>query len=386
VIAYDDEQSRALANLESYYAQWLAAARDLDGPYKGSMRWKVVGGKQYLYHRLSNTPLAEQSLGRRTGAVEARFVAFQRGKAEALARHARALAESERFAKVARALRLGLVPSQAARLLRHFDRRAMLGELLMVVGTIAMTAYESHAGARLFTGFDATQDFDMAWRGADSLRLQAPPPVSLLGTLREIDPLFTKNTERGFQAVSGKYEVEILAAPSALASFPKNDLVPLGGMVEQEWLLLGRPVRHVLAASDGTPAPIVAPDPRWMALHKLWLSQKRGRQAVKRPKDQAQGLLLMRAVLAAMPDYPIDAEFVAQVPEELRGYLKTAVAWAEANPTAAASGEDVFAGVNLRAIAPGVRRKIMRSDASNLTYDPAYEAGAKSVGARRKAP
>ena len=159
---FDDEQNRALANLQAYYEQWAATARELDGAYKGSMRWKAVTGKQYLYHRIRASPLVETSLGRRAPATEARMIAFQRGKAAATARYGRALAQLSRFAKVARALGLGLVPAPAARLLRHFDRRAMLGPLLLVVGTIAMSAYEVEAGARIFRGFDGTQDFDLA--------------------------------------------------------------------------------------------------------------------------------------------------------------------------------------------------------------------------------
>ena len=76
---FDDEQNRALANLQAYYEQWVAAVRELDGPYKGSMRWKVVTGKQYLYHRVMASPLIETSLGRRAPATEARMIAFQRG-------------------------------------------------------------------------------------------------------------------------------------------------------------------------------------------------------------------------------------------------------------------------------------------------------------------
>ena len=235
-----------------------------------------------------------------------------------------------------RALGLGLAPSPAARLLRHFDRRGMLGPLLVVVGTIAMSAYEVEAGARIFSGFDATQDFDLAWRGLDALQLQTTAPVSLLGTLREVDPLFTRNTGRAFQAVSGKYEVEILAAPSTWASFPKGDLVPIPGMAEQEWLLPGTPLRHVIGAVNGTPAAVVAPDPRWMSLHMLWLSHKPQRQATKKPKDQAQGLLLMRAVIERMPAYPLDEAFLSMVPTELKAYLRMGVDWALANRSAPA--------------------------------------------------
>jgi hypothetical protein len=370
---FDDEQNRAIANLEAYYAQWLVSARELDGRYKGSMRWKPVGGRQYLYHRVSATPLVDTSLGRRTPATEQRMIEFQRGKAECTTRHRRALAESLRFARVARASGLGLVPGTAARLLRHLDRRGMLGDMLLVVGTIAMSAYEIAAGARLFRGFDATQDFDLAWRGIDALQLQSRSAASLLGTLREVDPLFTKNTERAFQAVSGKYEVEVLAAPSTLASFPKDDLVPIPGMVEQEWLLPGQPLRHVAAAADGTPAPLVVPDPRWMALHKLWLSHKPQRQAAKKPKDQAQGLLLMRAVLAAMPAYPVDDAFVASVPGELKGFLRAGIEWARKNPAlpSQASGDGFgYGGGDVEA---AVLRKLRRSTAAVLAFPANYD-------------
>ena len=276
-----------------------------------------------------------------------------------------------------RALGLGLAPSPAARLLRHFDRRGMLGPLLVVVGTIAMSAYEVEAGARIFSGFDATQDFDLAWRGLDALQLQTIAPVSLLGPLREVDPLFTRNTGRAFQAVSGKYEVEILAAPSTWASFPKGDLVPIPGMAEQEWLLLGTPLRHVIGAVDGTPAAVVAPDPRWMSLHKLWLSQKPQRQATKKPKDQAQGLLLMRAVIECMPAYPLDEAFISAVPAELKAYLRMGVDWALANrsvPAGDVAGDEFNALAPAR-IAPGLLRRIRRVAAAVPAFETAYDAG-----------
>lgn len=384
MVLFDDEQNRAIANLRTYYDQWVSAARELAGIYQGSVRWKTVGGHQYLYHRISNTPLVEPSLGRRSPATEQKMIAFQQGKAAVATRYHRALAEATRFAKVARALGLGVAPSQAARLLRHFDRKAMLGNLLLVVGTIAMSAYEVEAGMRIFEGFDATQDFDLTWRGIDALQLQSTQPISLLGTLREVDPLYTKNTERGFQAVSGKYEVEILAAPSTLASFPKDDLVPLPGMAEQEWLLMGNPVRHVVSAADGTPAPIVAPDPRWMALHKLWLSQEPQRQSAKKPKDQAQGLLLLRAVIESMPNYPINEGFVAGTPPELMGFLRMGVEWVRENPSKPkGSGPgDEFTQSGKSNLEAAVLRKIRRTAAAVPAFAANYDVDAPESSLR----
>ncbi len=105
---------------------------------------------------------------------------------------------------------------------------------------------------------------------------------------------------------------------------------------EQEWLLLGRQVDHVVIARDNAPARIVAPDPPYFALHKLWMAEKEGRNPLKRSKDEKQGLLLLDAVAEAMPHYRLDDDFVAGLPDALRPHFdrwraqwrgETAAAW-----------------------------------------------------------
>ena len=364
---YDDEQRRILANLDTYYENWASAQRELDGKYKGSMRWKLVKGRQYLYHRVSDSPLREKSLGprfkgenvlppeeadsdsgREQTPTERFLIEFLQGKSDATRRAQAASREAARFASLARVLKLATVPGTTAALLRHFDRLGMLGNTLLAVGTVAMPAYEIAAGRRLFDGFETTQDFDLSWQGwSASLQFHVGPgrnemgqqPLGVLAALKRFSPRYTKNLERGFQATNGSFEVEVLAAPSTLDSYPNDDLVLLPGLTEQEWLLNGNPVRRVAVALDGTPAPIVAPDPRWMALHKLWLSQKAQRKAEKKPKDQAQGLLLMRALLWNLAEYPIDKEFVGSVPVELQGFLRTSIEWVLAHPYLAETDE-----------------------------------------------
>src|SRR3546814_7382256 len=71
--------------------------------------------------------------------------------------------------------------------------------------------------------------------------------------------------------------------------FRKDQPKPIP-LPEQEWLLLGRQVDHVVIARDNAPARIVAPDPRYFALHKLWMAEKAGRNPLKRPKDEKQGM------------------------------------------------------------------------------------------------
>ena len=86
---------------------------------------------------------------------------------------------------------------------------------------------------------------------------------------------------------------------------------------EQEWLLRGRPVDRVIICADGSPARIVAPDPRWFALQKMWMSEQGKRNPLKRPKDARQAKALLDAVSMTMPQYPLDEAFRTSLPDEL---------------------------------------------------------------------
>jgi hypothetical protein len=137
--------------------------------------------------------------------------------------------------------------------------------------------------------------------------------------LKAVDATSTLNTERTFQARNaGAYEVELLIAPSRAAARGRLDKPRPIPLPEQEWRLLGRPVDQVVACRNATAARIVAPDPRWFALHKLWLSRQDKRNPFKRRKDREQGLGVLDAVSAAMPHYPLDDSFSAATPAELQ--------------------------------------------------------------------
>jgi hypothetical protein len=77
----------------------------------------------------------------------------------------------------------------------------------------------------------------------------------------------------------------------------------------------------VVCGRNGTPARIVAPDPRWFALHKLWMSDQEKRNPLKRPKDRRQGEALLLAVATEMPHYPLNEAFRATLPHELVPYF-----------------------------------------------------------------
>lgn len=308
---FTDEQARTLVNLRQRYEVWIEAEQALFTlPY--DLRRKNVGGRDYLYE-INDRSGNGSSLGRWDDIKGAQFDAYKTEKARLKARSETARAALAESSRLARALRLPLLSSDAGPILREADRRGLLGRELLVVGTNCLAAYAQEAGGLILGAPDETEDFDLAWAAEE-----AASEAALWNLLKAVDPTFTINSERDFQARNAKaYEVELLVAPSRAATIAAKDRPRPIPLPEQEWLLLGRRIGQVVACRDGSPARLVVPDPRWFALHKLWLADKPLRNPLKRPKDRKQGLALLSAVAEAMPHYPLDAAFVAELPEEL---------------------------------------------------------------------
>lgn len=318
---FTPEQDRIRANLADRYGQWLDLRRVAEnGMYR--LVWKTTNGTRYLYETWGREGKG-RSLGPETPGLVERHSQFQADRTDFkldMEEVNKAIAET---ASIYATLRLPMLDRRAAEIFREADIAGMLGTQLLVVGTNAMMAYEMEAGARIFMGFDATADCDLAFGGevvtftaGGSRQLDR----TLLGLLKSIDATYTVNTERSFQALNRRtFEVELLAAPSVIHKLPKGDLVPITGMFEQDWLLKGRTVNQIVCGLDRKPARIICPDPRWMALHKTWLSKQEKRRADKRNKDAEQGKRLFAAVRERMPQYPFDTAFEIEIPEVLSG-------------------------------------------------------------------
>ena len=307
---FTDEQTRALVNLRQRYETWRDAERAMRAlPY--DLRRKRVGDYAYLYE-IRDRSGNGTSLGRWDEDKAGRFAAYRADKAALKARLDSTRPAVEEGARLARALRVPMLASAAGPILREADCRKLLDGQLLVVGTNALLAYAYEAVGGLGLN-DETEDFDLAWAGTEQ-----PDGAPVWEMLKAVDPTFTVNTERTFQARNAaSYEVELLIAPSRAHALGRQDKPHPIPLPEQEWLLLGRPVDQVVACRDATAARIVTPDPRWFGLHKLWLSEKPSRDPFKRRKDREQGSGVLDVTAEAMPHYPLDAGFAAELPPEL---------------------------------------------------------------------
>ena len=165
----------------------------------------------------------------------------------------------------------------------------------------------------------ATRDIDLTWVGQ-----QRPDGPVLWEALKALDATFVVNQERSFQARNrDAKEIELLVGLERLERLERAGAVvgePLHPLPlpEQDWLYRGRPLRRIVCGLDARPAPLLVPDPRWFALHKRWLSDKPGRDPLKRPKDRNQAEGVWAAVRERMPHYPLDEHFTADLPELLQ--------------------------------------------------------------------
>ncbi|MCP3732193.1 nucleotidyltransferase domain-containing protein [Sphingomonas sp. MG17] len=318
---FSEEQARALVNLRQRYEVWMEAERTLAGlPY--DLRRKEVGGRSYLYE-IKDRSGNGKSLGAWSDEHAVRLEAYRAQKSDAKTRRDGSRTPLEETGRLGRALQLPMVANEAGPILREADRRGLLDGALLVVGTNAVPAYSIEAGGLIRELPDETADFDLAWAETEA----SDGEQVLWQMLKAVDRTFTVNTERTFQARNAKaYEVEILVAPSRVATMSRTDRPKPVPLPEQEWLLEGCPVDHVVICRDGSPARIVAPDPRWFALQKLWMADQPKRNALKRGKDAKQGMLLLNAVAEAMPLYPLNDDFERSLPGELAPYF---VRWAE---------------------------------------------------------
>jgi hypothetical protein len=314
---FSDEETRLLVNLEQQYEVWIEAERTVFLlPY--NVKWKTVAGRHYLYEIIDRNGNGK-SLGPRSAENEATFENYHATKRAAIERRDQSRLSLEETCRLYRALRLPMIPAEAAQILREADRRALLGTHLLVIGTNAVPAYFIEAGGRIMNASAETQDFDLAWSAEQTDDRDNP----VWAMLKSVDRTYTVNTERTFQARNAKaYEVELLVAPSRVKTMGRNVRPSPVPLHEQEWLLKGRFVSRVVVARDATPARLLVPDPRWFALQKLWLSEQPKRNPLKRDKDARQGIALLDAVAEAMPQFRMDQAFEAQIPAELDPYYR----------------------------------------------------------------
>jgi hypothetical protein len=323
--ALSEQQSRSYVDLVQVYETYAEVQRQL-GDLDYSLHWKVLRGKTYLFKRLDAKGNG-RVIGPRDPETEQTLTAFRARKSELKSRHASLKARLAEHARLARALHLTRVPRTAAGVLRVLNRHGLLGRNFIVVGTNALYAYEAAAGARFDSAVMDTADVDFLWESRARLSLAADTRgAGLIGILRQADRSFQVARARGFRAATRDgYMVDLLKplprdliGDESRGSIGGDDDLFAAETRNLAWLLSASKFRATAIGMDGFPVPLVVPDPRLFALHKLWLAEQRDREPVKKGRDRAQGRAVLQLLLERLPQYPLDARVLQGLPLEVR--------------------------------------------------------------------
>lgn len=313
-----NEQRRQLIDVLQVFSGFHRASQALQG--MGSLYWQSSKDKRYLYEKRGGV---RKSLGRETPALIKRQKEHEarRSSSEAIAKGLRKRLDD--MAPVNRALRLGRLPSIAARIVRELDREGMLGSHIIVAGTNALFAYEAATGTIIGSEHVATTDADLLWDTSQSLLLAAT------GVKREGIMGILKKVDRSFQADYGMnptnrdgYIVDLLCPETDDFDTMKagSDILAVQ-MIGTDWLLKAPQLEQVVIGEDGWPARMVVPEPRTFALHKAWVSRRSDRQPIKRPRDLAHAHLV-----SALVQKYLQQSFVLKdmpwLPKELKAEAK----------------------------------------------------------------
>lgn len=322
----DGGQIRQLIDTEQLYAAFRQAQTERDQRFRGSVTWKRVRGREYLYRKSGGE---WKSLGRRNDETENIYDRFRSGRSAVRDRLHSLDERIRRMAPVNRAMGLGRVPWVAAKLLRRLERAQLLGRALSVVGTHALYAYERMAGGHFDTAHISTLDIDLLYDSRDRLRFLAPDAREdgLRGILRDADASFQPMTPGGYRAVNDTGFIVDLIMP--MPAPPSRDPGParIGSSPDDmtaaeieglSWLQNSPQVQQTVVDERGFPVRLDVPDPRAFALHKLWVSERPDRDRMKARRDAEQARAVTGLVLRYLPQLRFDDTALGALPQALR--------------------------------------------------------------------
>lgn len=340
---YNDLDARTIReriDMAQLWEAWIETDDVRRHSFRGSIDWEVRGGREYLYSRKRGVV---KSLGPRSPETEQTHTAFHQGREANKARLSNLSVEMDRQAAVLRSLNAGRLPVMAARTLRAFrthDKAAMI----RVIGTNSLYAYEALAGVVFNSESTATGDVDILVDDRNRLRLltDAEEQIGLTRLVQqEVDRTFQSRGTMDFRLTNDRgYMIEFVrpeptpvhrVMPGA-EPLENGDIRP-APIVGLQWLVNAPVVEVIVLDERGFPAPMRCPDPRYWAVHKLWLSTRPDRDSQKKLRDRQQADVMLRLIEEKLPQFPLDAGFRQGLPKELAGMLEPVVSPGPTEPS-----------------------------------------------------
>ncbi len=303
------EQAKVATNARQLF-EALEALRAEERQVEGSMHWKRISGREYLYRGYSHGK--NHSLGPRSPETEAIKASFDERKTVHKNREETLKDQLKIHAAYVRANRLHRFPHTAARVIRALQRQ---GVPFRIIGTNALYVYEARAGVLIEPEHLATSDVDVLMDARQGVRIASQvKPDGLLSLLRRSDKSFRRFTDSNFTfcaANEAGYRVDFITQgdsdPLHMNDFERlldtDDLTPVT-IESLKWLVASPRFEAIVFDERGMPVRIPTADPRAFVLHKWYVSQRPDRDPVKRHRDEAQARLVATLLHQELRELP----------------------------------------------------------------------------------
>jgi len=303
------EQAKVLTDATQIF-EALEQHRKHDGRFRGSMHWKHINNRDYLYRGFSGG--RSQSLGPRSHETEEIKQRFDAGRSEHKQR-SKALAEQARIhAGYIKVNRLNRFPRFGARVIRALQREQIPHR---VIGTNSLYVYEVGAGVVFLPDQLSTEDIDLLMDDRQGLKIATRlKKRTLLSLVKDTDKTFKRlsSSPNEFAAVTESgYRVEFVTQggrdimrPGEFAKLLQaDDLRPIA-IDSLKWYLASPQYSEVVFDEQGMPLRVETVDPRVFVLHKWYVSQQNDRRPVKRRRDEAQAKTVADVVVNELGHLP----------------------------------------------------------------------------------
>lgn len=336
----DARTIRERVDMTQLWSAWIEADDLRRHSFRGSIGWEARNGRDYLYSRKRGVV---KSLGPRSPETEQTHAAFHQGREANRSRLSSLSDEMDRQAAVLRSLNAGRLPLMAARTLRAL-RTHDKAATIRVIGTNALYAYEALAGVVFNSESTATGDVDILVDDRNRLRLltDTDEQIGLTRLVQqEVDKTFQSRGTMDFRLTNDRgYMIEFVRPEPTPVYRPMPGADPLetgdirpAPIVGLQWVVNAPVVEVIVLDERGFPAPMRCPDPRYWAVHKLWLSGRSDRDAQKKIRDKQQADVMLRLIAERLPQFPLDPGFRNMLPKELAGMLEQGVSLGTTKPS-----------------------------------------------------
>lgn len=317
------EQIKVLTNATQLFES-LESHRMQQASISGSMHWKKINNRQYLYRAYSYGK--NKSLGVRSVETEKIKQQFDANRKEYKEREASLIEQIKLHAAYIKANQLNHFPITAARVIRVLQQQGLPHR---VIGTNALYVYEVVAAVAFQSEIIATEDIDILMDAKQGIKIVSKlKEDTLLSLLQKTDNSFQKlsNSQFEFTAANNKgYQVDFITQGSDLIMeseafeemLQQDDLHPVS-IDSLKWCISSPHYDAVVFDSKGFPLRVQTIDPRAFVLHKWFVSQQVDRSRAKQHRDALQAEVMARVLKNELSHFGSSPALSKVFPEKLQ--------------------------------------------------------------------